>query len=289
MAVNSIITLTSDLGNRDFYLGAVKGKIYKTNLNARIIDLCIDCMPFDILEAAFNIRNAIKDFPDETIHLITVDDEFLIDFSSPEKNKVPCVMRYKNQYFVANDNGVFSLILANDIPQSFWEIKGDLSEPNVVKFTSKEIMAPFVGELSKGTAIESLTNPKSDYHRNTQIVAGHEENEIVGHVVYIDGFGNLITNITQQLFLEIGNNAPFTIFLRKKEYHIDVISASYMDVPVGHSLAFFNGNDFLEIAIRNGATKTTGGASKLFGIQLNNTIRIEFLPQGSKQNLNEIF
>jgi S-adenosylmethionine hydrolase len=289
MTVNSIITLTSDLGNRDFYLGAVKGKIYKTNLNAHIVDLCIDCMPFDILEAAFNVRNAMKDFPDETIHLITVDDEFLIDFSFPEKNKIPCVMRYKNQYFVANDNGIFSLILGTDIPQSFWKIKGDLSQPEVVKFTSKEIMAPFVAELSKGVKLETLADLKTNFHRNNEIVASYEENEIVGHVVYIDGFGNLITNITQELFVSIGKNEPFTIFLRKKEYHIDTISTSYMDVPTGHSLAFFNGNNLLEIAIRNGATKTTGGASKLFGIKINNTIRIEFLPQGSKQNLNEIF
>jgi S-adenosyl-L-methionine hydrolase (adenosine-forming) len=289
MAQNSLITLTSDLGNRDYYLGALKGRIYKINPDAKIIELSIEILTFNIIEAAYQIRSSINDFPDGTIHIITVEDEFYIDFSSPEKNKVPCVMLFKNQYFVANNNGVFSLILENDEASGFWEINADLSPEKVSIFTSKEVMAPFAAKLSIGNDINTIATQKGNPLKAQEIFPTISENELFGHVIHVDDYGNLITNISKKMFEEIGKGEPFTIFLRKNEYHIESIKVSYMDVPVGLTVAIFNGNNQLEIAVRNGFTKTTKGASSLLGLKTMSPVRIEFTPRGSKQNLSELF
>ena len=94
-----------------------------------------------------------------------------------------------------------------------------------------------------------------------------EENLIKGNVVYIDSYGNIITNISSELFGIVGQNNPFTIMLRSKDYYIDVISSSYNEVPAGERLALFNENELLEIAINRGANTVTGGAEKLMGIK----------------------
>jgi S-adenosyl-L-methionine hydrolase (adenosine-forming) len=289
MVQNSLITLTSDLGNRDFYLAALKGAIFKINPEARIIDLSIEILTFNIIEAAYQVRSALKDFPEKTIHLITIEDEFYIDFSAPEKNKVPCVMLFKQQYFVANNNGVFSLILEDEQPEGFWEINADLSPENVSIFTSKEIMAPFAAKLSLGAEINTIATRIGEPLKAQEILPTISENELFGHVIHVDDYGNLITNISRKMFDEIGNGEPFTIFLRKNEYHIESIKVSYMDVPVGLTVAIFNGNNQLEIAVRNGFTKTTKGASSLLGLKTMSPVRIEFTPRGSKQNLTELF
>ena len=116
-----------------------------------------------------------------------------------------------------------------------------------------------------------------------------EKNLIRGNVLHIDHYGNVITNIDKSTFYRIGENIPFTIFFRKKEYHIDIISKTYNDVSPGERLAFFNNNDLLEIAINKGANSRNGGASNLFGLDINDIVRIEFSPKDSKSTLDELF
>ena len=121
----------------------------------------------------------------------------------------------------------------------------------------------------------------------TQAVIG--ENIIKGSVIHIDNYGNVIVNITEQLFQKIGKGNPFTIYFRQKNYFIDRISENYNEVPMGEKLALFNENDWLEIALNKATKSTGGGASSLLGLKINEIIRIEFHPKGSKDRIDELF
>lgn len=107
--------------------------------------------------------------------------------------------------------------------------------------------------------------------------------------MHIDEYGNIITNIDKQLFERTGNDSPFIIYFKKKDYYVDTISGAYNEVPQGEKLALFNENDLLEIAINRGANKSTGGAEQLFGLHLGDMIRVEFTPKGSRETIDSFF
>lgn len=103
-----------------------------------------------------------------------------------------------------------------------------------------------------------------------------EENVIKGTVIYIDSYGNVITNISRSLFVSTGKGRGFSVNFRRDDYNINTISHSYSDVPVGEKVALFSSSGFLEIAINKGVEGSGGGASSLFGLKVNDTVRVEF-------------
>ena len=101
-------------------------------------------------------------------------------------------------------------------------------------------------------------------------------NLIKGIVIFIDGYGNVITNVSRSLFESTSKDRKYTIYFRGDSYGINKVSKSYNDVPPGEKMAIFGPGDFLEIAINRGVEGSGGGANKLFGLKLNDIIRIEF-------------
>jgi S-adenosyl-L-methionine hydrolase (adenosine-forming) len=286
----SIITLTSDMGHRDYYVGALKGSIYKHLPEVKIVDISHEINPFNKFEAAFSVKNAIADFPDETIHLIAVDDTPKININMPSKHdEWPAVMRYKNQYFVTLDNGVLKLILGEDEPQSLHRISDALTSPKALQFPAKNILAKIAIRVAQGESLDNIGEAIESPKQMTSLQAVTEENFIRGTVIYVDVYGNLITNISEELFKIIGKGEPFTIFFKNRSYFIDKISGSYNEVHQGDRVAVFNSSGLLEIAINQGVPGNGGGASELFGMRLNDVVRIEFTPAGSKTNLEELF
>jgi S-adenosylmethionine hydrolase len=286
----SIITLTSDMGHRDYYVGALKGSIYKQLPEAKIVDISHEIHPFNKFEAAFSVKNAMVDFPDDTIHLIAVDDTPKININMPSRHdEWPAVMRYRNQYFVALDNGVLSLILGEDEPQSIHRITESLTSPKVLQFPAKNILAKIAIRVAQGEALEQIGEPIDAPKPMNSGLAVIEEHLIRGTVIYIDVYGNLITNISEDLFKSVGKGEPFTMFFKNRSYFIDKISGSYNEVQQGDRVAVFNSSGLLEIAINQGVPGNGGGASELFGMRLNDVIRVEFTPAGSKMNLQELF
>ena len=112
---------------------------------------------------------------------------------------------------------------------------------------------------------------------------------IKGYVIHVDNYGNAITNINQELFERFGEDTPFVLYFKRKDYFIDVISGAYNEVPQGEKVAVFNENGLLEIAINRGANGSTGGAEQLFGLRINDMIRIEFTPAGSRETIESLF
>lgn len=263
----SIITLTSDMGIKDFYLASIKGAIYKALPDARIVDISHHITPFDIAQAAFILKNTYPDFPDKTVHIISVDPE-------PSQNSNHIVIFQDGQYFIGNDNGMFSLLF-DEQPDQIWK----LTPPPKLgssSFPSKSVFVWAATLIAQGTRLEEIAERTDSIRMRVAFRPVIEPDVIKGTVIFIDGYGNVITNIDKKLFESVQDGRKYTIFFRGESYGIGKISSSYNEVPPGEKLAIFGAGDFLEIAINKGVEGSGGGANKLFGLKLNDTVRIEF-------------
>lgn len=280
-----IITLTTDMGLSDHYVAALKGSIYQLDASAVIVDVSHAIRAFDIAQASFCLSNVYTDFPKGTVHVIGVDSEPVIN---SRDGSYPAVMLYDGHYFVANDNGLFALILKENRPDGFWLIDDVLSNPAGFKFPTKNIFVPAAVKLAQGIAPETFASPHDDWKRAFTQNPVLEENLIKGSIVHIDHYGNAVTNISRELFARF-EDAPFTILFRKRDYYIDTISGSYNEVQPGERVAIFNNNDLLEIAINKGARGVNGGADSLFGLHTGDVVRVEFTPRGSAKTIDSLF
>jgi S-adenosyl-L-methionine hydrolase (adenosine-forming) len=283
-----LLTLTSDLGRNDHYVASIKGSILKGDPSIQILDISHGIFPFDTAQAAFVLNSCFKDFPEKTVHLIDVDTEPIVNFGSSE-GSFPCVLEKDNQYVVSNDNGFFGAFLGERKPDKLWRIDDVLSNPKLFKFPSKNMLVPAAIKILNGMDIPSFCSPQESYKRAFKAVPIVEENLIIGNIVYLDSYGNAITNIDLDLFERVGGNHPFTIVFHRKEYYIDRIANTYSEVAPGERLALFNENGLMEIAINRGANEGNGGAEKLLGFKKNDQVRVEFTPRGSKDTLEELF
>jgi S-adenosylmethionine hydrolase len=259
----AIITITSDLGNKDSYLASVKGSIYTQLESAKIIDVTHDVIPFDIQQAAFVLRNCYKDFPKGTIHIVSVDDELSI------KNEHLAV-KAQGHYFIGADNGFFSLL--------FNEVKADkivklniVLTTNCMTFATKNIFAPAACHIARGGTMEIIGTAINDFEvKKMDLKAVLQTDMIRGSVVYIDSYGNAITNISKNEFELAQKGRSFTILFGREDEMITELSKKYKDVSTAEKLALFGENNQLQIAINKGT------ANKLLGLRLHEIVRIEF-------------
>jgi S-adenosylmethionine hydrolase len=284
-----IVTLTSDLGLKDHYVASLKGQLLSKTTNIQLIDISHQVQPFNISEASYYINNIINDFPDGTIHFLGVDSVPYISINSHKTNSYPIIMLLNKQYFVGSDNGIFSLL--KEFHTAELIVRLDFSSKNAFRHPFKNIYVPAILAILDGEKLTDLGEEivVKDLNRAlvTQAVIG--EDIIKGSVIHIDNYGNVIVNITEQLFQKIGKGNPFTIYFRQKNYFIDRISENYNEVPMGEKLALFNENNWLEIALNKATKSTGGGASSLLGLKINEIVRIEFHPKGSKDRIDELF
>lgn len=272
----AIITLITDMGHRDFYVSAVKGAIYSVAENAKIVDISHHIPPFDIAQASFVLKNAYKEFPKGSIHIIGVNPEKVKrkDLFDMREEIVHLVVEKNGHFFIGADNGIFSLLFEDGVDRSF-EITIDTGGDDMV-FPTKNVFAKIAGMLFHGTPLEEIGLPKEDLKERSEFRPIIEKDLIKGTVIYIDSYGNVISNITFDLFEKQRKNRNFSITFRSDDYEITEISKSYDEVPPGEKVALFNSSGHLEIAINKAVTGRGGGAASLFGISLNDSIRIEF-------------
>lgn len=284
-----IVTLTTDLGLKDHFVASLKGQMYSRTTDIQLIDVTHQVKTFNISEAAYYINNIISDFPDGTIHYIGVDSVPTVSINTPQSNCYPTAMKLKNHYFVGNDNGIFSLL--NNFKEAELIVRLDFSSKNAIKYPFKQIYAPTIEKIAQGIALEEIGDVVSIDEINLVIQQNSvvHEHMIKGSVIHIDNYGNVIINITESLFNEVRKNHPFIIYFRNRNYFIDKISESYNEVPNGEKLAHFNENGWLEIALNKGTLENGGGAASLLGLKLNEMIRIEIHPRGSKNRIDDLF
>ena len=283
----TIITLTTDYGLRDHYVAALKGQLVSQIEGCMLVDVSHEVQPFDIGQAAYYINNVIDDFPEGTIHFIGVDSLPNISIASEKNNLYPLVMKLKGHYFVGCDNGVFSLI--NGFEEAEQIIRLDFSAKMALRFPTRNIYVPAIIALCEGKSLSELGEDMPAIRKAFTAQPTIAKDLIKGSIIHEDKYGNVIVNITERLFNEIGSGNPFTIFFRNSRYFIESISSNYYDVAMGEKLALFNDNGFLEIAINKGVQDNGGGASSLLGVHVRDVVRVEFHPKGSKDKIEDLF
>ena len=255
-----IVTLTTDFGLKDHFVASLKGALHATIEGVTICDISHLISPFDIQQAAFTLGHSWHRFPEGTIHLVGVGP-------APSTRFNHVAFRMNGHYFIGANNGLFSL-LSNERPDEIVEICPAGAEPTA--FPALDVYVPFAAGIAAGLSLASIGTPIESLAELIRPRHFPEDDVIKGNVVYIDSFGNLITDITEKEFERVGQNRPFAIELIGDE--INTISRRYSDVDEGDKLALFNSEGILEIAINQGK------ANQLLNLRLNAVIRIVFNP-----------
>ena len=206
-----IITLTTDLGTVDHYVSAVKATILRQLDNANIVDISHDIPSFNIIHAAFVLKNVYQEFPAGSIHIIGVNAE------TNEDNSHLAV--YANgHYFVGTDNGIFSLLL--DLkPDKIVEITTTRDSDNE-NFPVKDVFAKAACHIARGGTLEIIGTEIKQFSKEfAKLEALHDKNSIRGSIIHIDHYGNAITNISQRLFKDVAKGRAYTINLGSKEHY----------------------------------------------------------------------
>ena len=275
----AIITLTTDFGHKDHFVGALKGTIYKELSDAKIVDITHTVSPFNIQECAYILKNSYKAFPEGTVHIVGVDSEPTIE------NQHIAVL-VDNHYFISANNGVISLITSEIEPEKVVEI--NIPNPVVGSFPVLDIFVKVACHIVRGGKLEVVGKTFEDLKELKEFAPRitNEGKTIVGSVIYIDNYGNVITNIQKNLFEAYRNGRKFEISARNRK--INQIHNRYSDIinfdlgknqrkGPGDLLALFNSSDYLELAIYKSDLNTVGGASTLLGLDYRDTIMINFL------------
>jgi S-adenosyl-L-methionine hydrolase (adenosine-forming) len=253
-----IITLTSDWNTNDFYIGAIKGKILSQSFETNIVDISHNIQAFNTAHAAFVLRNAYPNFPPGTIHLIFINTE-------PSSQMPFLAVKANGHYFIGSDNGIFSLV-CGEHPEKMVKLQVN----NAKSYSSFEVFCDAACKLASGKEIDELGEPVESLNIRMPLRPTIEDASLMGSVIYIDSFQNVITNISRELFEKVSQKRDFDIFVQSKHYKISTISEFYHEVQVGELLALFNSIGLLEIAINN------GNAARLLNLDTNSTIRVEF-------------
>lgn len=274
----SLITLTTDFGLKDHFVGAVKGAIYTELPDARIVDISHHITPFNIAETAYVLKNAYKSFPEGSIHIIGVDSEI-----NKETNHI--ALKLDNHYFICPNNGVISMIASEFKPEKIVEI--NIHNRVESSFPVLDVFVKVACHLKRGGTLDVIGKEISDFKKITDIqpVISSEGNKITGSVIYIDNYGNIITNINRKLFNQVGKGRTFEMLVGRysfKKIHDRYSDIVNFDIPKseryhdGSRLSIFNSAGYIEIAIYRSNLDTVGGASSLLGLKYRDQLTITF-------------
>ena len=274
----SIITLITDFGNKDHFVAKIKGEIYSNYDNAKIVDISNNVSPFNIMEAAYILENAYKSFPDKTVHIIDVDSEKTLE-------KKHIVMYLDNHFFISSDNGILSILCQNINPEKIYEI---IIHDELDKIdSSTKIFSKVACHLAKGGKPELLGKEINEIKpvKNLKPFINEDLSQIISSVMYIDNFGNVITNLKKNVFDEIRKGRSFEISVRnykfKKIYNKYTDIVNY-EIPIiqrndeGKGLVVFNSSDLLQISIYRSNPQNVGTASSLMGLKIYDSVTISF-------------
>lgn len=279
-----IITLTSDIGTKDSYVGSVKGAIAKQNIDIKVIDISHDVSPFNHYEAAFMVKNSYKDFPEGTVHIIGVDSESRIDDNLGDVKHL--VVYYDKHFFIGADNGIFSLIIENKEDLEIYSLDHLAQAVPSSPFVMRDLFTMAACHIINGGTLPVLGAKQNGVNRVLNYEPQVTEHGITANIMHIDRYGNCITNLSKSVFEEVRKGRRFTCFIRNTDYGINTIHSNYSDGADNDIIALYTNTGYVEIAVCRGANEAGGGAASLFGLKLFSQLRFEF--EKSPQNLSEL-
>lgn len=251
-----LITFLSDFGNTDHYVAAVKAKFLSSNSAVQILDISHAVEPYNIVHGSFILNAVFRDFPTGTVHLVAVD-------SQGSRQRKFIAIKFEEHYFVAADNGLLSLFIES---QSVEMVELPVATPTT--FAAKDILAPAALALVEGVPLESLGARITQYRELINRQLRLSDHAITGHVVHVDHYGNLITNISRDSMDAIGHDRPFTVKFARET--VQKISGDFTHVDEGDVMCFYNQQGFLSIAINK------GHAAELLGLHFDSQVNILF-------------
>jgi len=261
------------------FVAAVKGAILSEVSNTVIVDISHEISPFKITECAYIVKHAYPSFPTGTIHIIGVDSEW-----SPENEHIIAVI--DGHYFIGANNGILSLIAPESGPEEVWKI--DLPDSATNSFPVKEVFVKVACHLARGGRLE-VVGTSFDQLKDLRDFEPRISNggaTIVGNIIYIDRYGNVVTNIHKTLFEAYRNGRNFEIIVRTAT--IRTIHHSYngginynLDRKqrngAGDLLALFNTTGYIELAIYKSDLDSVGSILTLLGLKHLDIITINFI------------
>ncbi|MBK7713206.1 MAG: SAM-dependent chlorinase/fluorinase [Bacteroidales bacterium] len=259
-----VVTLTTEWKPDDIYNGIIKGKLSRMCPGIVIIDNAGSIPPFNISLASFIIRNTYNNYPKGSVHIICVHSE-------AAKDQEYLIVSARDHFFIGTDNGIFNLIL-NSEPDDAVRIdhEGDPDE--------LEIFARAASDIISGKKPYELGTKVTSIAERVPLRATIDKDVIIGSIIFIDSYGNAISNITREVFYRVFENKGFRIQIQSNKNYTEQISRRYSDVPVGDMLAKFNQIDLLEISI-NGAD-----VSELLGLNVGSVVRIDLAHKAAAPN-----
>jgi len=277
----AIITLTTDFGEKDHFAGAVKGAIYSELPEVKIVDISHSVSPFNIPEAAYIIQNAYNSFPKGTIHIIGIDSEI-------NKENKHIAIKLDDHYFVCANNGIMSMICSGISPEKIVEI--NIHDKIETSFPVLDVFVKVACHIARGGTLDVIGKVITEIKPIKDLVpfVNDEKTQMIGSIIYIDNYGNVVTNIKKKFFETIRKGRSFEVSARN--YKFDIIHSKYSDIidfnidkskrhDEGRKMAVFNSSDYLEIALYKSNCANVGSASTLLGLKLRDTITVNFLKE----------
>ena len=248
---NAIITLTTDYGTDDHLVGTVKGVILKINPEVTIVDITHHVTPFDLLDGALAIGAAYAYFPPKTIHVVIVDP-------GVGTERRPLLVSGQNQYFIAPDNGVLSLVYEREqnVVVRHASAEHYFLQPLSKTFHGRDVFAPVAAWLSKGWQTASMGEEIQDYKKMALPLPKPGADGVKGVVLKIDSFGNLVTNFrVEDLSSDAQNGGGLK--MQVGTHAVNRLVDTFALGKAGEPVAYFGSSGYLEIAINKGNASRT--------------------------------
>jgi S-adenosylmethionine hydrolase len=258
VAQQRLITLTTDFGLQDHYVGTMKGVILDVHPQARIFDICHSVQAFDVLDGALTIAQSYRYFPSETIHVVVVDP-------GVGSQRRPILVTTERHLFIAPDNGVLSLVYEREERLSVRHITSEhyFLQPVSATFHGRDVFARVAGYLSKGVETQKFGDEITDFVRfAAPKPKAINERMLRGVVLKVDKFGNIVTNITPAEAPALFQDEPPSFKIMVGSNEIAKINHSYAEGAPGEPFGILGSMGFLEIAINRGSAAQALGAQK---------------------------
>jgi S-adenosylmethionine hydrolase len=245
----AIVTLSTDIGQQDYIVGAIKGQLLSYNQGLNIVDISHYLSQSNFPEAAYICSNAFQHFPPKTIHII------LLHFFESKVNHL-LLAEHNNQFIICADNGILTMI-TNQQPTKVRKIPFPNSK---IFLETTNLIAQNVNYLAEKSDMDSIGEIFNDYITKLPLQPTISSNWIKGQIIFIDNFENVVINITKPVFEQHRNGRKFSIVLKRNEV-IGLLSDNYLSVTEGEKLAWFNSAGYLELSVNK------GNMAGLFGLE----------------------
>ena len=257
-SIGTILTLTTDWNQHDYYNGVLRGKLITICPKLKVVEITNQVPSFNLNHAAFVLRYSYRHFPKGSVHLVMVNSE-------NSQSRRMLAFTHNDHHFIVADNGIIGLIF-KDPPQNVYAFPFESDG----SFASLDSALLAIGAIYKGAKLSEVADLVTNFDVRIPLRATNENNAITGSIIYIDSYLNGITNVSKDLFEKVGQGRRFEIFVQSQHNKVEKISKSYNDVDPGDLVALFNSAGLLEIAINNGY------AAQLLNLNNGSSVRVKF-------------